>query len=178
MLHRELDDDALDIPDDPGRVFGEVVERNDRVCRHCYRRLRRKATFPRNVGLDYGEILSFVDHVLPQGSRFNLLDREYYERVELPQRLGDAYDDDGHTSYCRNCGSMDPHRTPPTRSKQDARDAAVNLTTTLHELGIDQDWVHLVERVLELKSQPDTAGDDFTCFQCATAEAIERAQSQ
>ena len=30
--------------------------------------------------------------------------------------------------------------TPETRSKQNARDAAVNLTTTLHELGVDHDW--------------------------------------
>ena len=65
--------------------------------------------------------------------------------------------------------------TPETRSKQNARDAAVNLTTTLHELGVDHDWVHLVERVVELKSQPDTAGNDFECFRCATAEAIRAA---
>ena len=178
MLPRALGHDALKIPDDPARVFGEVVERNDRVCRNCYRRLRRKATFPRNAGLDYGHLLSYVDHVLPEGAKWDLLDREYYESLTLPQRVGSAHTDDGQTSYCTNCGTMDPHRTPETRSKQNARDAAVNLTTTLHELGVDHDWVHLVERVVELKSQPDTAGNDFECFKRATTEAVVRAQHQ
>jgi hypothetical protein len=178
MLYRDLEDDALEIPDDPARVFGEVVERNDRVCRNCYRRLRRKATFPQTAGLDYGDVLSYVDWVSPTGSEWDLLDREYYERLTLPQRLGPAYSDDGKTSYCRNCGTMDPHRTPTTRSKQNARDVAINLTTTLHELGIDHDWVYLVERVVELKSQPDTAGDDFACFRRATAEAIQTVKEE
>jgi len=169
-------DDALEIPDDPTRVFGAVVERNDRVCRNCYRRLRRKESFPQRVGLENSDILSFVEEVLPDGSEWNYLDREYYESVQLEGRLDQAFDDNGRTSFCTNCGTLDPHRTPPTRSKQDARRAAINLSTTLHELGIDHDWLFLVHRVVELKGQPDTAGDDFECFRQATAEAIQRAE--
>jgi len=169
-----LDDDKLEIPDDPDRVFGEVVERNDRVCKHCYRRLRRKVTFPRDVGLDHGDLMSFVEHVLPDGAKWNLLDRKYYERVELPQRVEGVYDDTGKSRYCTNCGTVDTHRTPPTRSKEQAFEAAVNVSTTLHELGVAHDWVHLVERVRELKGQPETAGNDFECFRRATAEAIRR----
>jgi len=32
--------------------------------------------------------------------------------------------------------------------------------------------------VVELKSQPDTAGNDFECFKRATTEAVVRAQHQ
>lgn len=174
LEHRSLVDDELDIPEDPTEVFPEVAERNNRVCRNCYRRLRRKAAFPWPAGEDYGSVLAYVDFDAPSGRPGERLG-EYYERLKLPQRLESAHTDGGSTLYCTNCGSMDPHRTPSTRSKTEARDAAITLSTTLHEFGVDHDWVHLVERVRELKSQPNTAGDDHHCFTQATADAIDRA---
>jgi len=173
-----LHDDRLEIPDDPRRIFREVIAENDHVCQECYQRLRRYQNFPWEVGIERHGILAYVEEDLPEGAKWDYLDREYFESVKIHDRLGRAYTDSGKGSYCTGCGTMDPHRSPPTRSAERARDDAVQLTVTLHEYGIDHDWVHLVERVQELKRQPETAGDDFECFKRATAEAVVRAQHQ
>jgi len=162
--------DDRDLPRDPGSVFKALVS-SDRLCQHCFRRLRRLEEFPHETGYANREILAYVEEVLPDGSSaFDILDREYYESVELPERLNTTV---GEGSYCTNCGSLDPHRSPDTRSKEDARNHAINLSTTLHELGINHDWMVLVAQVVVAKSNPSTAGDDFECFRRATEKAIE-----
>ncbi|QBI90084.1 CxxC motif protein [Halobacterium phage ChaoS9] len=174
----QLPDDRLEIPDDPRRIFKKVIAENDHVCQECYQRLRRYQEFPWRVGVERHNVLAFVEEDLPDGSEWNYLDREYFESIKLEERLGRTYTDAGKGTYCTGCGTMDPHRSPSTRSAERARDDAVQLTVTLHEYGVDHDWVHLVERVQELKRQPETAGNDFECFKRATAEAVVRAQHQ
>ena len=174
----QLPDDRLEIPDDPRRIFKSVIAENDHVCQECYQRLRRYEEFPWEVGIEQHTVLAFVEEDLPEGAKWDYLDREYFESIKIHDRLDRAYTDDGKGTYCTGCGTMDPHRSPSTRSAERARDDAVQLTVTLHEYGVDHDWVHLVERVLELKRQPETAGDDFECFSRATAEAVVRAQHQ
>jgi hypothetical protein len=167
-------DDRLEVPAAPADVFEIVIAGNDRVCQKCFRLLRRWERFPSEAGEDYGDLLAFVEYDLPEHQPYwNVTDREYYESLKEPDRLGRTHSPDGETSYCRTCGTMTPNRSPPTRSIDEARDTAVTLTVTLHEFGIEHDWVHLVERVQELKREPETAGDDFACFTRATAEAIE-----
>lgn len=174
---RRIHDDRLEIPDDPGRVFNELIAGNERVCQECYRLLRHYEHFPWEVGVKHSKILAFVDEVLPDGHRWDLLDREYFESVREPERLGHAYTEEGRESYCTGCGTMSPYRSPPPRPAARARDVAVQLSVTLHEFGIAHDWIHLAERVQELKQQPELAGNDFECFRRATEEAIERVSS-
>ena len=174
---RRIHDDRLEIPDDPGQVFGELIAGNERVCQECYRLLRHYEHFPWEVGVKHNKILAFVDEVLPDGHRWDLLDREYFESVREPERLGHAYTEEGRESYCTGCGTMSPYRSPPPRPAARARDVAVQLSVTLHEFGIAHDWIHLAERVQKLKQQPELAGNDFECFRRATEEAIERVSS-
>lgn len=171
--------DATDIPDSPGAVFRELVETNTRVCRHCYRRLRQRRRVPHDAGREFPDYLSYLDTHLPDDADWDLLDREYFETVQLPDRLLGAHPptEGAHesTTACAHCGEVDHHRTPPPRSKRDAVDAAINVSVTLEEYGVRVDWVHLVERVRELKSQPGLAGDDFEVFGRATSEAVDKA---
>jgi len=166
--------DATEIPDSPDRVFGAVIERNGNVCKQCYRRLRRRDAFPQRVGYSHRELYAFVDEVLPEGSEFGIVDLEYYEQVELDARLEDARppDEIGETSSCANCGSVDYYRTPDTRTRDGAIAAAAGISVTLDELGVEHDWVALLETVGELKQNPDYAGDDFRTFSEAVATAI------
>jgi len=175
---RSIRDDRLEIPADADAVFETVIAGNDRVCQECYRLLRRYDRVPLEFGLDYGEILAFVEYDLPETQPdWNIVDRAYFEAVTELDRLEECHTDDGKTSFCTGCGTMTPHRSPSTRSATRARDVAIQLTVTLHELGIDHDWIHLVERVAELKREPETAGNDFECFRRATADAIARARN-
>ncbi|WP_284008042.1 hypothetical protein [Haloarcula pelagica] len=168
--------DATDIPDSPDRVFGAVIERNDGVCKRCYRRLRRREPVPHEIGYRHRDIQAFVDEVLPEdGTRFDILDREYFEAVQLPDRLEEAHPpDDAHddTSACWHCGAIDTHRTPDTRSRRDALAAAAGISVTFDELDVPHDWVALLEAVDELKQDPDYAGDDYRTFSEAVATAI------
>mgnify|MGYP006875060278 FL=1 len=175
---RRIHDDRLEVPDDPGQVFEELIAGDDRVCQECYRLLRHYERFPWGVGIKHSRILAFVDEVLPEGHRWDLLDREYFESVREPKRLERAYTEEGKESYCTGCGTMSPYRSPPPRSADRARDVAVQLSVTLHEFGIAHDWVHLAKRVQELKQRPEMAGNDFDCFSQATEEAIDRAGSK
>jgi hypothetical protein len=172
----DLPDHGFAVPDDPGEVYPTLVERNDRVCRRCLVRLRRQERFPKEAGRDYGRILSFVESSVPDGADDASLDREFLERVELPERVARGHTEDGRTTYCANCGTTEPHRTPPTRSAGEARDAAINLSSTLRELGVAHDWLLLVRLVEEMKSRPKWAGDDFEVFRRATAGAVRRAR--
>lgn len=171
----QVSDDRLEIPDDPRRVFGEIIAGNNHVCQVCYRRHRRHEQFPWEVGVDRHEILAFVDEELPPGAEWDYLDRQYFESIKLPDRLERVYTEDGKGTYCSGCGNMETHRSPSTRPVSRARDAAIQLSVTLHEYGIDHDWIRLVERVQELKREPETAGNDFECFRMAVADAIQSA---
>jgi len=175
--HR-IHDDRLDVPNNPGEIFEEVIAGNPRVCQECYRLLRHYEDFPWRIGVEHGDILAFVDEELPGDSRRNLVDREYFESIRERDRLGSAWTDEGKTSFCTGCGTMDTHRSPPPRSVERARDTAAQLSMTLHELGIGHDWVFLIERIQDLKQTPDLAGNDFECFRRATEEAIERVASK
>lgn len=172
-VHR-IHDDRLDVPNDPDEVFETVIAGNSRVCQECYRLLRHYEDFPWRIGVEHADILAFVEEELPEGSNWNLLDREYFESIRERDRLASAWTDEGKTSYCTGCGTMDPHRSPPPRSVERARDTAAQLSMTLHEFGIGHDWVHLLKRIQDLKQTPDLAGNDFECFRMATAEAIQR----
>jgi hypothetical protein len=169
----QLPDEGFEIPDDPADIFPTLLERNDRVCRRCYKRLRRQESFPQDAGVRYSRILSFVEASNPDDER---ADREFLERVEIPDRVGRGYTEDGKTTFCANCGTTEPHRTPPTRSATEAREVAINLSTTLQELGVAHDWLLLVRLVEEMKSRPKWAGNDFEVFRRATAKAVERAR--
>ena len=174
------DSPEIDVPDNPGAIFRDVIEQNDQVCRNCYRRLRTRERYPNVQGDRHHDRYAFVDYELPSGSRFDVLDRVYYEDVELPGRTERAYPPADQAASgsraCWNCGAIDYHRTPPTRSKRGAVEAAINVSITLHEFGIDHDWLYLVGRVQDLKSQPSTAGDDFACFGRAVSEAVDAAR--
>ncbi|GGK74634.1 hypothetical protein [Haloarcula sebkhae] len=167
--------DRTEQPLSPDRVFAVAIERNDGVCKHCYRRLRRREEVPHEIGYSHRDIQAFVDEELPNGSRFDILDRKYYEYVRLPQRLEDAHPpDESHddTSACWYCGTVDTHRTPSTRSRSEAVTAAAGISATLDELEIAHDWPVLLGAVHDLKQRPDYAGDDFATFSKAVEEAV------
>jgi len=170
--------DQTEIPDSPDRVFGAVIERNSGVCKKCYRRLRRRERIPQKIGFAHRETQAFVDEILPDGSEFGIADLEYFEQVELDDRFEDARppDEIGETSACANCGAVDYYRTPDTRSRSEAVDAAAGISVTLDELGVEHDWVALLETADELKQDPDYAGDDFGTFSEAVATAIRLAE--
>ena len=171
-------DDAIAVPDDPAAVFDAVVADNPRVCQRCFRRLRRRVPFPQEAGEDYGAHLSFVDVEIPDDTMdWEVADREYYEDVTLPGRRPRANPptDEPHRSarYCWQCGTFATTSSPPTRSLEDAIDAAAGLSVTLDELDITHDWVALLKLVDELKRRPQAAADDHFCFREATRFAIE-----
>jgi len=169
-------DGGAELPE-PDAVFDDLITGNHRLCQHCYRRLRRREDFPQKAGLDYGDVLSHVSYVLPDDAEdWHYADREYHEDVAIESRLERATppSETPHesTRCCWHCGAIDTHRSPDTRSRDDAVAAAGGLSVTLDELGVDADWLVLVATVSELKTNPDTAGDDHQCFSEAVAAAI------
>lgn len=168
--------DALqEIPDDPMEIFGAVIERNDAVCKHCYRRLGCVRPYPFEQGFEHHAILGFVDEDLPPDRDWEYLDREYHEQVRDRDRYEGAFvpaDELDKSNACWSCGEIDHHRTPPTRSRGEAIRAAAGASVTLLEYGVAHDWVLLLARVGELKREPDYAGDDFGTFRQALAEAV------
>ena len=178
-----IDSVDVDVPSAAADVFPDLIERNDAVCRNCYRRLARREEFPREVGYRHRDIHAFVEEVVPDGSdRFAVLDREYYETtLEEPRNLRVTPPDDSRASTssraCWSCGAIDHHRTPAeTRSKAEAIEIAFNISQTLVEFDVAHDWLLLVELVKQLKSSPSFAGDDFAVFKQATEKAVEKVQ--
>ena len=166
-------DEGLQVPSDPTRVFETVVASNDLVCQECYRRLIQREAFPHELGYKRRDILSFVDEEFPPGvRRFDILDREYYARRRIADRVEEATSEHGTTGACWNCGTTSPRRSPPTRSALEARRAATGLSVTFDEYGIIHDWVRLLTRVEELKRTPRYAGNDFETFRAAVTAAI------
>ncbi|MFD1512444.1 hypothetical protein [Halomarina rubra] len=171
--HSLAADEGLRVPSDPTRVFKCVVASNDLVCQECYRRLVQREAFDHETGYSNRDILAFVDEEIPEEStRFDILDREYYLRERIADRLERATSEHGTTAACWNCGTTSPRRSPPTRSAVEARRAATGLTVTLDEYGVDHDWVRLVDEVEELKRTPRYAGNDFETFRAAVAASI------
>jgi hypothetical protein len=169
--------DAVEIPDEPGRVFPELVERNDCVCKNCYRRLKRKESYPHKQGYDHGDLAAWVEAELPPDAEFEIAEREYFETVEIADRSPRAYvpgpnATQAKRSACWNCGATEPHRKPTTRSRSDALTAAANVSVTLDEYHVAHDRFALVSTVDRRKRHPATSGDDFETFRSATAAAV------
>lgn len=179
----ELDDvavatDALETPDDPSEIFETLVADPSRCCQQCYRRLNRQEEFDHATGREHGSILSFVWFDLPSSEPdWNTADREYFERVQLPNRSERVNPPGGRPgesrSACGFCGAVEPHRSPSTRSREEALGAAAGISATLQEFAVSHNPLALVVEVGDLKRDPDHAGDDFKTFRKATARAVE-----
>lgn len=181
--------DQVGIPDDPGQVYDELILESDLVCQHCGRRLRRRVEFPEHdVGYRNREVLAFVEEVLPDEQRHawipresDVLGREYFEQVEVADRVVDANSPDrlageGGSTACWHCGSEDTHSQPATRSVDEALRYAAGVSVSLQEFGVVHDWFRLLAAVDRLKQVPATAGDDDETLRRAVEYAIEAVQ--
>ncbi|EMA19025.1 hypothetical protein [Haloarcula argentinensis] len=169
--------DDVDVPDQPEVVFETLVADPSLCCQQCYRRIRAQHNFGHNWGRSVGDILCFVEYDLPEGEpRWNTADREYHEQEQLAGRTeyanppGDNLDS---STACAFCGAVDTHRSPSTRSRSEALEAAVGIIATLTEFGAAHDPLALLVEVGELKRDPDYAGDDFGTFSTAVARAVK-----
>jgi len=173
MLHPARDS-GIDIPQDPLDVYPELINGSDLVCQTCFRRLHRQSEYDWTRGRRRSGILAWVTEHVPEGARFQIAEREYYEQEELADRKPKSE----AQRHCWNCGSEQPYRQPPTRSKQEAVDAATGLSVTLEEYAVEHDWLALLCAVRNLKSDPELAGDDDRVFQVATATAVSISRSR
>ncbi|MEA5387107.1 hypothetical protein VB779_08600 [Haloarculaceae archaeon H-GB11] len=166
--------DDVDVPAAPEDVFPEIVANPSLCCQRCFHRLRSRRRFPPLAGYDYGGLLAFVDAVLPEGAEWEVLDTEYYTTDPISDRLKRMHPPDEADSRqgCGLCGAVEPHRSPSTRSRSEALEAAIGVTTTLSELGIAHNPLALLVEVGDLKRDPDYAGDDHETFRIATARAV------
>ena len=168
--------DDVEVPEQPRDVFEQLVADPSLCCQQCYRRIRARHNFNHDWGRRIGDILSFVDYDLPEGEpRWNTSDREYHEQEELADRTEHANppgDELDSGSACGFCGAVDSHRSPSTRSRSEALEAAVGIITTLTEWGCSHDPLALVVEVGDLKRDPDYAGDDFGTFSTAVERAV------
>ena len=166
--------DGVEIPTDPEDVHPEILADGGRCCQRCFRRLRSRQRLPDDIGQDYGDLLSFVDRELPAGAQWELLEAEWYETVRERNRLESMHPPGETTSAtgCRACGAVKPHRSPATRSRSEALQAAVGASRTLQELGVAHTPLALLVEVADLKRDPDYAGDDFATFRTAVARAV------
>ncbi|WP_324757057.1 hypothetical protein [Haloarcula montana] len=173
--------DDVDVPDDPEDVFETLVADPSLCCQQCYRRVRARYEFDHGWGRDVGDILSFVDYDLPEGAvDWNTADREYWEEAELADRREEAHPpgDDGSGKACSFCGAVDHHRSPSTRSREEALEAAVGIVATLIEFGAAHNPLVLLVEVADLKRDPDYAGDDYETFRLAVARAVRAGRSR
>lgn len=170
-----LPDEAFDEPSNADAVF-EAVIADGRVCQQCYSFLWRHTSYPRSKGSDHERVATFVKAVNPDA---DLLDRKFVERVAVPDAFeaADGEVAEGVTTCCATCGTLEPHRSPPTRSRADARRHAINLSATLRDLGVCHDWLLLVGLVDALKTEPAYAGDDFATFRDAVSRSVEKARN-
>ncbi|WP_434531029.1 hypothetical protein ACODNH_05300 [Haloarcula sp. NS06] len=169
--------DATNAPDQPEDVFETLVADPSLCCQQCYRRIRARHNFDHNWGRRVGDMLSFVEYDLPEGEpRWNTADREYHEQERLADRTEHANPPDDNldsSTACAFCGAVDTHRSPSTRSRREALEAAVGIIATLTEFGAAHDPLALLVEVGELKRDPDYAGDDFGTFSTAVARAVK-----
>jgi hypothetical protein len=166
--------DEVEIPESPEEVFPKVLANASLCCQQCYRRLRSQHRLPKHVGQDHGDLMSFVTMDLPPGARWEILEAEWFETVQLRERLEKMHppgESDSGTGCCF-CGAVRPHRSPPTRSRSEAIRAAVGISMTLQELSVAHNPLALLVEVGEAKRDPDMAGDDFSTFRTATERAV------
>lgn len=179
-LHDYIDDlppprtvvDPLEIPDDPSQVFDAVVTAGI-VCGHCYRLLRRREAFPYALGDRHADIMANVETHLPDGHEHDLLDREFWQRVDIPDRVPRDTGAVGNVSYCHHCGCVDHRRRDgDTRSTQDAQRVAANLSVTYAELGVAHDRCELIRGVGDMKAHPFLSRKEDLIFRWATFLSI------
>jgi hypothetical protein len=171
----------LSIPEAPHEVFPALVE-SDSLCQQCYRRLKRSEPYPDEAGHSHGDVAAWVEGRVPDGAEHELLDREWSEQVEIAERSPRAYVPDepaasASTRSCWNCGVLNPHRSPSTRSQDEADKAARGLSRSLTELAVAHDRETLLNEVRRLKSTPELAGNDHKVFTLATAVAVHKART-
>jgi len=166
--------DDVEVPSDPEDVFPDIVANASLCCQQCYRRLRARRRFPDDAGYRYSDLLSFVDAELPAGADWEIIGTEYYTTDPVDDRLERMHppDDADSGTGCSACGAVEPHRSPSTRSRSEALQAAVGVSVTLQELGVAHNPLALLVEVGECKRDPDLAGDDFETFRTAIARAI------
>lgn len=169
---------GTELPSDPTDIFHEIIRGNDQLCQHCFRRLRYAAPLNRNHGLDYGDIVAYIEYVVSDDAEYSILDREYTVINTEPDRLESAAPPSdepsaGETTACKTCGAVDWRRSPPPRSQGEIMSHAAVLSATLREYGIEHDPVTLIETARELKTVPEFAGDDDMIFSEAVAKAIQ-----
>lgn len=174
--------DATEIPDDPGRIFAELIRderegtQNARVCQNCFTRLFRAEPFDTEVGLEHGEHLANVGWTVPTGARHPLLEREYRETVRLENRVDVEYiPGDGGPSralVCAECGHADFHRVPSRRSKSELLSSLEVLARTLREYGVELDEATLRRETDRLKSEVGGETGDGEVLRRAVAVAV------
>lgn len=168
------------VPDDPRRIFPDLVADASRCCQQCFRRLGSRRRFPDEPGRAYGELLSFVDVTHPEDADWELLDAEYWETERERERTTAAAPPSGEpastTTACAFCGAVDAHRSPATRSREAAIEAAAGISATLTELAVSHNPLVLLVEVSDLKQTPETAGDDFETFRTAVDRAVRAAR--
>lgn len=166
--------DDVEVPSDPDDIFGDVVANASLCCQQCYRRLRARRRFPDEQGHRHGDLLSFVDAELPEGADWEIIGTEYYTTDPVDDRLERMHppDEADSGSGCGCCGAVEPHRSPSTRSRSEALQAAVGIVRTLSELGVAHDPLALLVEVGECKRDPNLAGDDFETFRTAVARSV------
>jgi hypothetical protein len=172
--------DDVEIPDTPGDVFETLLANASLCCQQCYRRLRARRRFPADAGYRYADLLSFVDAELPDGADWELLGTEYYTTDGVDERLERMHPPGEDTSRtgCAVCGAVEPHRSPSTRSRSEALQAAVGIAASLQEWGVAHNPLALLVEVADCKRDSDMAGDDFGTFARATERAIRAGRSR
>jgi hypothetical protein len=170
-------DEAISVPEDPEEVFDELIVHNSLVCQNCYRRLRRRFEISWAYGRDHEDIAGWIDRHLPEDYKWEIAESEYRETETIRTRTVQTHHPDGSPSSssqaCWNCGILETHRSPPTLSKEDAVERAANISVTLREYNVAHDWMLLLGRVKDLKSDPSMAGNDYKVFCRAVTASIE-----
>lgn len=172
--------DHGDVPDDPRMIFPDLVADASLCCQQCFRRLGARRRFPDEPGRAYGDLVTYVDATLPEDADWELLDAEYWETERERERTTEAAPPSdgptGTTSACGFCGAVDTHRSPATRSRDAALEAAAGISATLTELAVAHNPLVLLVEVSDLKQTPETAGDDFETFRTAVDRAVRAAR--
>jgi len=104
--------DEVEIPEDPEEVFPKVLANASLCCQQCYRRLRSQHWLPKDVGQDHGDLMSFVTMDLPPGARWELLEAEWYETVQLRDRLEEMHPPGPRRRRLRDVPPGDRPRSP------------------------------------------------------------------
>lgn len=164
-----------DEPSDPLEVFPDLIERNPDVCKRCYTLVRLREDYPPSAGRRHHDRAAFI--TLVDGDSYDGTD-QYAETMTRPERVESVAppgERAGTTTACR-CGAIETHRTPDTRSLDDALRAAGGISQTLQEMEVAHDWLILFDRVQEFKQRPALAGNDFELFRRAVAQAVHIAR--